>query len=312
MRRFVMLLAVAVVAIGAFWMVGVGCGDDDSGTPTCTSALCAAGSAACCTGAVRGVWNTSLRRCVCGTADADADVDVAADGDADVTPEVETETGPDADADVPVDEGGGGCVGPYGGSCDPVLQCGCAAGERCILQSETGAPPYTETCFAAGTDTIDTECPAGADNCAPQMQCFGDGTTFNCTMFCYGDTDCPSGRPCQVPPSIEPLGFCGPAAVDCDPFTGTGCTSSENCDIMDFTTCDRACGPTGTGTAGEDCGTTGCVSGYGCLTTTGGPPYSCMKYCNPSGTPNCSDVPGTTCQTIGAGTCAGFGICMAG
>jgi hypothetical protein len=304
-----MALIVAVVAIAGFGLVATGCGDDDDTVPACTQAACTAGSTVCCSGARPGTWNASLRLCACPGADADADV--GADADADIGADADADMGADADvgadADTDVRPDTGTCTPDFpGGVCNVVFQCGCGAGERCVLDSETGRPPYTEACTTAGTDPIDTVCPSGADNCSPGMQCFGDGTTFECQQFCYEATDCPGGRPCLG--AFDPVGFCGPPPTACNLVTAAECDAGETCVITESAACDRMCIGAGDATLGEVCEySNSCVPGLGCYSFDSGTTYTCTPYCTSAGT-ECTAA-GTACNMDLSPGCPEFGVC---
>ena len=287
MRWSSMMLLVVAVAFAGFWLVVPGCGDDDDTTPTCTQALCRAGSTVCCSDGRPGSWATtpSPGRCVCGGG-GDADADADADGDS------------------------GTCRSELpGGTCNVVLQCGCGAGERCVIGG-TPSESYEE-CIPAGTDPLDTLCPPGSDNCQAGAQCLGtDGVHFYCMQFCYEDTDCPPGRSCDIHSPWGGYQICGSACTTCSPYDNSGCDSaSQQCTVSTTASCTQCgIGAPGTGTAGSPCDD-GCAVGYGCYTTPDDPDGHCYKFCDTAGgTPNCSDVPGATCQSLGVET---YGLCVA-
>jgi len=165
------------------------------------------------------------------------------------------------------------------GPCNVVLQCGCAAGERCLMGEGD-----IEMCYATGTDPLDTECPAGTDNCQAQMQCLGtDGVHFYCMQFCYTDDDCPAERTCDVGSPWGGYRICGAAPVVCDVFTGTPCPTGQAC-IINPPGGATICTTAGTGTAGADCSTVGCVIGTGCYSSDGGVTNTCLQFCDGSHT----------------------------
>ncbi|MBI5502883.1 MAG: hypothetical protein HY907_21745 [Deltaproteobacteria bacterium] len=199
------------------------------------------------------------------------------------------------------------CPTELGGPCNVVLQCGCAAGERCVLVGLPDDP--VEACVPAGTDRPGTPCGAG-DNCTAQSQCFEvPGPDAECTTFCYDMVDCRPGLFCSLGiDGVPGYRLCTPEG-DCDPFSAAGCPFGEGCMVYPGGSCETACSPAGSGTVGEECESSGCAIGLGCYTVTGGPPYHCYKFCAPAGVPDCADIPGATCLAIDAG-CPEFGVCF--
>ena len=261
----------------------------------------------------RGVCYGSCARgvCNCGCYPDAADGDADGDADAhDASPEVTAEVRDDSST----------CTGDLGGPCNVVTQCGCGAGQRCIITG-TGAP-FIEGCEAASFDGIDAPCTTGADSCAAGLQCCGNPEfpeSFRCAKFCYADADCPGGRLClfEVPDITNPDGtgirLCGPPPASCDPFDTTdpvtGCTGPDRACVVwsGVLYCDVA----GTTAWGGNCLPEGrCMLGSGCYSIGGGATYLCFKYCDlTDGDPGCADsgIDGATCVGgLGSDT---IGVC---
>ncbi|MBI5072136.1 Ig-like domain-containing protein [Candidatus Falkowbacteria bacterium] len=185
------------------------------------------------------------------------------------------------------------CFPEMGGPCNVVSQCGCGAGQRCVIGAS-----LVEECIAAGTDPVGTPC-GSTDNCVPQAQCYESGSGRECRQFCSWGLDCPTSFFCSyLIPGVTSYGLCVPT-VDCDPFTGAGCAAGEGCAFVPPS--GGFCVPAGTAAPGEDCGaTTHCRIGSDCFSFDSGITYRCIKYCAlRGGSPDCSDVPGTTCFDFG-------------
>jgi len=273
----------------------------------CLARLCALGSVVCCPGGMRGTWSESLARCLCGTA-ADADADVDADAEAEAVFDA------DAEADVPDviedyhAEHGPRCYAELGGSCNPVFQCGCSAGERCVI---TGLDwSWAEECILIGTDPIDTPC-ASADNCVAQNQCFGDpDDDYICRQLCYSDDDCPAPRTCDLDIAmVTGYRLCGPTPDDCDPFTAAGCAEGEACIVSvpdDLVTCVAA----GTLEPDETCDSASgdCRVGAACYVTDTSIFGRCYLYCSLDGSSHpCPS--GESCENFGHPS---VGVCVSG
>jgi hypothetical protein len=117
-------------------------------------------------------------------------------------------------------------------------------------------------------------------------------------QFCYDDLDCPTGQPCALPISPD-AGYmlCAGETDACDPFTGTGCAAGNSCMVIPGTTAVHFCMPAGTARPGEDCSMSDCAVGAGCYMVDPAASPSCWKYCDlGGGLPDCSDVPGSSCQ----------------
>ncbi len=193
------------------------------------------------------------------------------------------------------------CFPELGGPCNVVSQCGCTTGQRCVIGAS-----LVEECVATGTDPIGTVC-GSTDNCVGGAQCYGASPERTCMQFCSWTTDCPTDAVClRSIPGVTSYGLCE-STVTCDPFTGAGCGAGEGCTIVSASS--QLCTPAGTGAPGESCGTTNlCRVGSACYSLSGSS-YYCIKYCAlGGGTPNCSDVPGTTCfDGLGHST---VGVCI--
>ena len=198
-----------------------------------------------------------------------------------------------------------GCTSEMGGVCNAVLQCGCAAGERCILGAE-----LVEECVPAGTAPIDSLCGDSPDDCVAQNQCFGTGTMDQrCRQFCYEDTDCPAEYLCaDEVAGVTAYRVCRTPPDSCDVFTGTGCPTGEAC-IIDPTpsTHPVECAAAGTGEPGVACDGVGdCRIGTACYTTDGAT-YLCYEYCDLAATAHPCPA-GLACGSFGHPT---IGVCNA-
>jgi hypothetical protein len=193
------------------------------------------------------------------------------------------------------------CFPEMGGPCNAVSQCGCGAGQRCVIGAS-----LVEECITAGTDPVGTSC-GSTDNCVPQAQCYESGSGRECRQFCSRAIDCPTDSVCYPSiPGVTSYGLCEPS-VDCDPFTGAGCAPGEGCTFADFPAVEF-CEPAGTGAPGDTCDrSTPCRIGSVCASISGSAHY-CIKYCSlDGGAPDCSDVPGTACFDAGHTT---VGLCI--
>jgi hypothetical protein len=233
--------------------------------------------------------------------------DAGADGDADADATRRDDAGADADADADTtrwetgdDDGDAGtdrpdttgCIAELGGACNVVEQCGCGSGQRCVLGS------YAEECVTAGTLPEGASC-AYSDDCAAGKMCLpGLDEEPVCMQFCYDDGDCPTGRPCLLP-LMDGAGYmvCAPPGDGCDPFTATGCSSGDACMVMPGGPDTAYCLPAGVVPPGGDCSYDGCAVGAGCYAVDAYGTPACWQYCDLGGTgPDCSAVPGATCQ----------------
>lgn len=157
----------------------------EGGTPTCTEALCSAGSTECCSSAAPGTWNTSLRRCVCGGGSC-------GDGTCDSGEDCASCAG-----DC------GACPGYCGdGFCEP------ARGEDCIgCERDCGVCPYCgdgtcdpdETCSTCNTDCgvcpcTSALCTAGSTLCCPS----GNPGMWNSSVAHCDCFDCTTPEDCNV------------------------------------------------------------------------------------------------------------------
>ncbi|MBN1772122.1 MAG: hypothetical protein JXB32_12710 [Deltaproteobacteria bacterium] len=285
-----------------------GCAEQVSDDPSgpCVAAECLADCNAA--GYLFGGCEASV--CVCRTPGGD-DAGTADDGDVPADRAAETETAADAEADADVadetsrwDAGDddadagtdrtdtGGCLAELGGACNLVLQCGCGAGQRCVLGG------YAEECVPDGTLPEGASC-SYSDDCSAGKMCLpGLDDEPICMQFCYHDADCPAGRMCLLP-LIDGVGYmvCSPPGDGCDPFTAAGCASGDGCLVMPGGPDTAYCLPAGRVPPGGDCSYDGCMVGSGCYAAD---PYgapACLQYCDlAGGAPDCSAVPGATCE----------------
>lgn len=275
-----------------------------------------------------------------GTTDADADappdyVDIVSDPDAD--PDVTPEVTPDADAvgdpdiDITVDvEPDGACAPLHGGVCNLIDNCGCTAGQQCVMDINPTDPcDLVEICSpSAGTLPTGSECtPSPTESCAPGNACLTSGGESKCYHWCDDLSDCTDGAECNVGPITYgmPEGCddvtllykaCDPGCPEdslCDPWEGTGCEGELDACIFSPTCEITQCVASGETEVGGDCAETNtCVIGSGCYSSDGGVTASCMVFCDSA----------HTCDT---GTCSpwtytgaadnpyvadGFGVCV--
>jgi hypothetical protein len=205
-----------------------------------------------------------------------------------------------------------GCRPRLGGPCDPIVQCGCGAGERCVLDYAGRTRPI-ELCVAAGTDPFGMLCDDGVDNCAAGSQCFREGPSEDgsgfvgtdiCAPYCDSNLDCPGGWYCGgLAPGLVPgapgYQVCGSPPQPCDPFTSEGCAPGTSCVVRAGNT---ECRGAGAGGPGEHC-LTSCAVGSWCPALEWGNPLItdglCYKYCRlDGGLPDCSDIPGAGCAAL--------------
>lgn len=302
-----------------------------TGPDDCTQYLCTAGSEICCSGAGHGTWDAARGTCACPSA-PDAGPDVRDDADVeDGSPWCDAATcyaaclaaggvegtcmpsGECRCTEAPFDGGGDADVRDYydghdepctpemGGYCNVVLQCGCAAGERCVLNAEG-----FEECGPIGGDPIDTLCDWMTDDCVAQNQCYGTSETDRrCMQFCYEDTDCPGSRTCDYSiAGVTGYRLCGPIPDSCDVFTAEGCAAGEAC-LIEPLTLATSCAAAGPGEVGDACdGVEDCRSGTACHTTDGSI-YRCHEYCDLAGTAHPCPF-GLVCGGLGHPT---IGVC---
>lgn len=195
-------------------------------------------------------------------------------------------------------QGGEPSVGGQGGapcSEDPCKlvapQCGCAADEKCTLDTAG-----ERACGPAGTAAVAAQCDANQD-CAPGAICLGEANVGYCAPFCDADTDCTGGTICAVKLGdgaggvIDGVSMC---SSTCNLATASGCPTGLGCILANeadgqqrfFTMCFAAAN----GTTGAACPTPDvCAPGYGCYNT--GTSDQCFQNC---------DVNAPQCTT---GTC---------
>lgn len=290
----------------ALWILATaaGCAEQafDGSTEPCVAAECLAG----CNAAGYRFGGCVDAVCVCRVpigGDAGADAAREADAGTDAEARTDTEAGSEAeaarpdvrddDADATTDRPDAtGCVAELGGECNLVTQCGCAAGQRCVLGGDA------EECVPDGTLPEGASC-AYSDECSAGKMCLpGFDDEPVCMQFCYRDADCPAGRPCLLP-LLDGTGYmvCAPPGDGCDPFTAAGCASGDGCLVVPGGPDTTYCLPAGAVPPGGDCSYDGCAVGSGCYADD---PYAaprCWRYCDLTGAgPDCSAVPGATCE----------------
>lgn len=194
--------------------------------------------------------------------------------------------------------GGGPCTAPVSGPCDDFPQCGCAAGQNCIV---TGANGETSCDLSGSTPpyhacTKDTDCGIG-------YTCVGS----SCKPFCAADADCGGNHK-----TCEQVGY-DPGDGGTEPIPQYKICTAQ-CDLLDpSTVCGSGAGcwltsDTGPGTdcvggAGTTTGATACSSnpstcapGYLCVSFNGS--EECAKWCR-VGSAYKSDCPvGKSCASF--------------
>lgn len=205
-----------------------------------------------------------------------------------------------------------GCMG--GSSCGEspcrlvLPQCGCSAGQACIL--EGGA----RRCATAGTRTEGQACTAATD-CAAGLACvnFSSGPTpiQMCSRVCAGDSDCSGGGSRCLLGLADGTQLCTRA---CNPVRQTGCAPGLACAVYGdggggFVT--DCAGPTGGGIDGASClDDTDCEAGYLCIDVDGFGFTTCNHWCNAVTGEGCDIF--TTCYPFTTPAVAGgveYGVC---
>ncbi len=111
--------------------------------------------------------------------------------------------------------------------CDPVLQTGCAAGEKCTAVSDGNVPSFV--CVGADGATLqpldpcEPDMAGGQDACQPGFVCVGNDTGGLCVALCTADANC-TGGVCAAHPENR-IPHC---ADDCDPFDSL-CSGQLQC-----------------------------------------------------------------------------------
>ena len=212
----------------------------------------------------------------------------------------------------PIETGGddstGGSAVPTN-MCDPALQTGCAAGEKCTAITSSTGPVFT--CVGAGGSELQPFDPCqaspetGLDACPAGTACIGTTSSGLCLPLCSSNSDC-DGAVCSADP-VNELPFC---ADDCSPFESL-CAAPLVCRRND----ERfSCGflrEQDVGGEAAPCDTTsdaGCAAGFACITGTLVPgcssPGCCASLCDLGGADPC-DVP-ATCNVVIDAPAPGF------
>ncbi len=175
------------------------------------------------------------------------------------------------------------CPGASTGSCDPVSQCGCAAGQMCsITDFETGALG----CVDEGTTLAGDSCNVTVGECEPGTDCLMWYYTGVCSPFCETDADCNNGEPCvewEVPGVKHCLSGCDLRNPLSNSGSFNGCESGQSCaiwaDVPDSSVCitPMVAAPEGGTCSSEDT----CGPGLTCVgTETDG---VCEPWCDMNG-----------------------------
>lgn len=110
------------------------------------------------------------------------------------------------------DDDGGGTQ-----ACNPVLQTGCAAGEKCTATSDGNTASFlcvgAEGANLQPLDPCEPDTAGGEDACQAGAVCIGNENDGLCVPLCTADGDCGQGVCGEHPDNAIP--YC---ADDCDPF----------------------------------------------------------------------------------------------
>jgi hypothetical protein len=206
---------------------------------------------------------------------------------------------------------GGACTPPSGAVCGTDPQCGCPAGEKCDISSDTAI------CITAGTGTVGTLCTSDTV-CAAGLTCV-QGV---CRPFC---TAAQVGTQCTW--NGEALGTCiqindstGVAVpqdavclLACSPVPNN-CPAGESCEIITATATDTSfsdCEAAGSTAIGGTCSLTelNCVAGAECVAFQTGD--FCAQLCRSGVAGDCASgatcevgTPATTVDGVAYGACA--------
>jgi hypothetical protein len=204
-----------------------------------------------------------------------------------------------------------------GGVCDPVLQTGCGAGQRCIVD-----PP---ACVANGTVATGQPCGSVSDDCVRGDLCAVSAGMATCSKFCATDSDCPGAavasgstpEPANVPrctgllqgtvtSTAYPL-----CTVACNPVKAagpSGCLAHQLCVYtvtpsgVDTTDCQGSYA----GIEGNACSASNdCDVGLVCV---GRAQTHCRQVCRIGMSSDCT-IAGDTCATPAGATAPMFGYC---
>lgn len=199
--------------------------------------------------------------------------------------------------------GGGVCEPPNGSLCDPVAQCGCAAGQNCDFLSGDGATG----CTKSGTSAAYAKCDGAS--CQQGHSCVGG----LCRPFCNTAADCPGpGRSCDqvvmVSGSAEaPIPGFLICSAHCNPMSpAASCGAGATC--LAFGGNDQTdCFVAGTATGGSCAAKQPdeCAPGYTCAGTGPGD-QRCRKWCR-VGKTDCGNCMGFNTKVFVDGV--EYGVC---
>ncbi|HEX2732249.1 MAG TPA: proprotein convertase P-domain-containing protein [Polyangiaceae bacterium] len=178
------------------------------------------------------------------------------------------------------------CQIPAGSDCDPVGQCGCAAGEMCsIVDWETGST----SCVPAGTVEEGGGCTGGATGeCAPGTDCMYWVETGVCERFCNSDADCPNvNGGCDIwgdwsaPGAKLCLPGCDPRDPQNDSSPFMACADGQSCVPWWYNENSACVVPQTNGQEGDTCvDEDNCRPGLGCGLDGG---HTCGRWCDLGG-----------------------------
>ena len=178
-----------------------------------------------------------------------------------------------------------GCISscPSSVLCDPVLACGCPAGEACTYPA--GGSP---TCAPAGVLEHGTAC-TRRNECVAGAQCIPlDGSDVlpgehaECRAFCDSDARCPDGSTCSVRLVGTTARMC---TRSCDLVTQLGCAAGTGCHPVAWPGPDAYadCVVLGDRAEGDPCGFAGAVCRAGLICVTQSESFAiCDRMCRTS------------------------------
>jgi hypothetical protein len=202
---------------------------------------------------------------------------------------------------------------PPRAGCDPLLQEGCAVGEKCSIRVDRESPYLTTvTCVPEGNVLAGGPCgfgdpgPYGFDDCQAGLFCL-DGL---CASVCgLADADCAGGeQACIAYGGVfegRDLGLC---TALCEPTAADSCASGQGC-YLSLGTGQATCHGAGSLGQGDACSfIDDCSQGLGCvLLGADGASTVCSAICDPA---TAVTATGRTCaQALGAE--AGAPACIA-
>lgn len=233
-----------------------------------------------------------------GDGDADTDTDIDGDGDAD------TDVDSDADSDTDVDADSDSDVTCEDAVCDLWPQCGCAAGEACVLLEGGDRDCREAGSLAHGADCSTEDCRAGT-----LCVLLTDDLPPACLQFCDDHSDCSAlgaGSLCALPFGTASETWATACTIHCDPTSASsGCPTGLRCGIFELTetgqTLTHCQNGVGTRRHGESCVALDddpdhdCAQGHFCAEVTAGL-SQCIQLCRVTGGASCPSL--TICNSF--------------